>query len=63
MVYLISKIVTSNDSFGKNDERNFMGRRRDRKDKRREKQINTRAANAPRKEKERARKAASLAAK
>ncbi len=38
-----------------------MGRRSDRKDKRREKQIKTRAANAPRKSKERARKAAAIA--
>jgi hypothetical protein len=35
-----------------------MGRRRDRLNKRREKQIKTRSANAPRKTKERARKAA-----
>ena len=35
-----------------------MGRRRDRLDKRREKQIKTRSANAHRKSKERARKAA-----
>ena len=39
-----------------------MGRRRDREDKRREKQIKTRAANAPRKSKERARKAAAMIA-
>ena len=38
-----------------------MGRRRDRLNKRREKQIKTRAANAPRKAKERARKAAASA--
>ena len=40
-----------------------MGRRRDRLDKRREKQIATRKANAPRKAKERARKAAQAEAK
>jgi hypothetical protein len=39
-----------------------MGRRRDRHDKRREKQIKTRLANAPRKARERARKAAAIAA-
>jgi hypothetical protein len=39
-----------------------MGRRRDRLNKRREKQIQTRKANAPRKNKERARKAAQAAA-
>ncbi len=38
-----------------------MGRRRSRLDKRREKQIKTRAANAPRKARERARKAAAIA--
>ena len=38
-----------------------MGTRRDRIDKRREKQIKTRAANAPRKARERARKAAAIA--
>ena len=38
-----------------------MGRRRDRLDKRRAKQKETRKANAPRKAKERARKAASAA--
>ena len=40
----------------------LMGRRRDRLDGRREKQKKTRAANAPRKKKERARKAAQAAA-
>ena len=40
----------------------FMGRRRDRLNKRREKQKETRSANAPRKNKERARKAAQAAA-
>ena len=40
-----------------------MGKRRDRHDKRREKQIATHAANAPRKARERARKAAALATK
>ena len=39
-----------------------MGRRRDRLDKRREKQKKTRIANAPRKAKERARKAAAAVA-
>jgi hypothetical protein len=39
-----------------------MGRRRDRLDGRRAKQIKTRNANAPRKNKERARKAAQAAA-
>ncbi len=39
-----------------------MGRRRDRLNKRREKQKETRIANAPRKNKERARKAAQAAA-
>jgi hypothetical protein len=39
-----------------------MGRRRDRLNKRREKQIKTHNANAPRKAKERARKAAQAAA-
>jgi len=38
-----------------------MGRRRDRLNKRREKQIKTRKANAPAKAKERARKAAGVA--
>ena len=38
-----------------------MGTRRDRFNKRREKQMKTRAANAPRKAKERARKAAAIA--
>ena len=40
-----------------------MGTRRDRLNKRRDKQRKTRAANTPRKIKERARKAAALAAK
>jgi len=40
-----------------------MGRRRDKKDKRLANQLKTRAANAPRKAKERARKAAAAAAK
>lgn len=39
-----------------------MGKRRDKKDQRREKQLKTRAANGPRKARERARKAAALAA-
>ena len=39
----------------------FMGKRRDKKDRRREKQLKTRAANAHRKIRERARKAAALA--
>jgi len=39
----------------------FMGRRRDRLDKRRAKQVATRRKNAPRKAKERARKAARTA--
>jgi len=39
-----------------------MGRRRDRHDKRRAKQVKTRFANAPRKAKERARKAVAAAA-
>jgi len=38
-----------------------MGKRRDKKDIRREKQIKTRAANAHRKSRERARKAAAIA--
>ncbi len=38
-----------------------MGRRSNKRDKRREKQIKTRAANAPRKSRERARKAAAIA--
>ena len=38
-----------------------MGRRRDREDKRRDKQIKTRAANAHRKSRERARKAVAIA--
>jgi hypothetical protein len=37
-----------------------MGRRRDKLNKRRENQLKTRAANAPRKDKERARKAAAV---
>jgi hypothetical protein len=38
-----------------------MGKRRDRLDNRREKQIKTRADNSPRKSRERARKAAAIA--
>jgi hypothetical protein len=51
-IYLIDKL---------NNKDIFMGRRRDRLNKRREKQIKTRNANAPRKAKERARKAAKAA--
>ncbi len=40
-----------------------MGKRRDRRDKQRENQLKTRAANSPRKKKERARKAAAAALK